>query len=683
MSWKLVTGEDSIRKFTLSDDFLKYYKNKPVPWGYGALSEFTYKRTYARRRSEMNSELEGTEDWWETCRRVIEGMFTIQKKHCIAHDLPWINSKAQKTAKDAYDRLFHLKWTPPGRGLWMMGTRYIEEVTGACLFNCAAVSTGNVLADDPADPFAWTMDALMLGVGVGFDTLGAGKLIVAGPANNDCTFVIEDSRQGWVESLRMLMNSYFLGNPRVIMDYSKIRKAGEPIRGFGGIAAGAEPLRKLHEDIAKVLQSKIGCALSSVDITDIMDMIGRCVVSGNVRRSALLSLGTIGDSAFLQMKDPHKFKNELMSWRWASNNSVEVGIGSDYSEIGNQTAVNGEPGYVWLSNCKEYGRFADGKNFLDMRVVCPNPCAEQILEHKELCCLGECYPARHEDIDDLIKTLKVAYLYSKTVTLVNTHWKETNAVMLKNRRIGLSMTGIVQAINKFGMAEFVGMLDKGYKFLKDLDAVYSDWLCVPRSKKITTVKPSGTVSVLAGATPGVHFPHAKYYIRRVRISAADPLLEEIRNAGYNCVDDKYSTDTVVVEFPVEEPFFVRGKNDVSMWEQLELAALMQYFWADNAVSVTVTFKSHEAKDIRHALDLFQYRLKTVSFLPIQDHGYELPPYEEISGERYKELISRVNKDKLLTGNSGLHLPDQYCETDYCVVRNETRKQDELKINQGE
>lgn len=671
MSWKLVTGDDSIRRFSLSDDFIKLYKDKPVPWGYGALSEFTYKRTYARRRSETNPELEGTEDWWETCRRVIEGMFTIQKKHCVANDLPWINSKAQRTAKDAYDRLFNLKWTPPGRGLWMMGTKYIEEVTGACLFNCAAVSTGTILIDDPADPFAWTMDALMLGVGVGFDTQGAGKINVLGPKNEEQALVIEDSRQGWVESLRALMNSYFLGHSRLVMDYSRIRKAGEPIKRFGGIAAGSDPLRKLHEEVSRVLQARIGSTLSSVDITDIMDMIGRCVVSGNVRRSALLSLGSSGDKDFLQMKDPNKFQNELVSWRWASNNSAAVNIGTDYSELGLQTSLNGEPGYVWLSNCKEYGRIADGKNFIDMRVVCPNPCAEQILEHKELCCLGECYPARHDDMDDLLKTLKVAYLYSKTVTLVNTHWKETNAVMLKNRRIGLSMTGVVQAINKFGMSKFVSMLDTGYKFLKDLDAVYSDWLCVPRSKKITTVKPSGTVSVLAGATPGVHFPHAKYYIRRVRVSSRDPLLNRIREAGYSCINDKYSPDTVVVEFPIEEQCFVRGKNDVSMWEQLELAALMQYIWADNAVSVTVTFRKDEAKDIKNALDLFQYRLKTVSFLPISDHGYELTPYEEISESQYKEMMSKVKSVNLSNVNDCHTTADQYCESDYCIVKNES------------
>lgn len=667
MSWKLITGDNNTRRFTLSDDFIKPYETKQVPWGYGALSYFTFKRTYARLR-DANDPSKGTEEWWETCRRVVEGMFTIQKKHCMANGLPWSNTKAQKTAKDAYDRLFNLKWSPPGRGIWSMGTEYLEQRTGACLFNCAFVSTGVIDPEDPADAFAWSMDALMLGVGVGFDTLGAGNLNVLklDDAAKPVTFIIPDSREGWVASVRLLINSYLLATSPIAFDYSLVRAKGEPIKGFGGTSSGPEPLMDLHRDLRKLLDARIGKSLSSVDITDIMDYIGRCVVAGNVRRSALIAIGNPKDKAFTDMKNPELYSEELRGWRWASNNSNACVIGMDYTESAENTAKNGEPGYVWLESCRNYGRFADPPNFADTKVKGVNPCAEMTLEHKECCCLVEYYPARHEDEEDIKKTVKIAYLYSKTATLVNTHWPETNAVMLKNRRIGTSMTGVVQAIQKFGYIPFIRMADRLYNTVQELDHTYSDWLCVPRSKKTTTIKPSGTVSLLAGSTPGMHYPHSEFYIRRVRVEKDSPLLLPMRLAGYKVVPDVYSKDTMVVEFPVQEPQFLRSKEDVTMWEQLELAAQLQHWWSDNSVSVTVTFKPEEAKDIVRALDMYQTRLKTVSFLPYVDHGYELAPYQKISKEEYEALMYEVDTLNLnVVGLDGVG--EKYCDGDKCII----------------
>ena len=170
--------ESTVRKFGLSDVFIEPYETKEVPWG--PLGYITYKRTYARRLSEFTPGVEGTEEWFQTCRRVIEGMFTIQKRHVQTLGLEWNDAKAQRTAKDAYDRLFHLKWTPPGRGLWMMGTNFVDSRTGAALFNCAMRSTAD-LSTKGGYLFSWIMDALMLGVGVGFDTLGAGSLAIKEP----------------------------------------------------------------------------------------------------------------------------------------------------------------------------------------------------------------------------------------------------------------------------------------------------------------------------------------------------------------------------------------------------------------------------------------------------------------------------------------------------------------------
>lgn len=669
MTWQLIPNDEGVRKFKLSDAFVEEYADKEVPWGYGDLSYITYKRTYARSKSEDNSEDAGTEEWHETCRRVIEGMFNIQKRHMAANGLlgNWDNAKAQRSAKEAYDRLFTLKWTPPGRGLWMMGTRYVEERTGAGLFNCAFVSTRDI-DEKKEKPFCWAMDALMLGVGVGFDTKGAGTLTVQKPeSEGEWTFEVPDTREGWVEAFAYMLRGFLDGDKIPTYDTSKVRKAGEPIKGFGGTSSGPQPLIDLLNSVRDILTSLIDKEITSTALVDIFNLVGRCVVSGNVRRSAELAMGAHDDEYFLHLKDPELHSYELGEWRWTSNNSIEAQVGMDYSRVADLTRKNGEPGYIWLENAKRYGRMKDPERLDDLMVAGFNPCVEQQLESYELCCLVESYPARHDSFEDYLRTLKFAYLYAKTVTLVTTQWSETNAIMLKNRRIGLSMTGVVQAINKLGTHTFFNWCDDAYGYIQKLDAKYSDWLCVPRSKRTTSLKPSGTVSLLAGAWPGLHHAHDEYYIRRVNVPGNSPLLEAIEKAGYKTVPNPTSRGSLLVEFPVHERYFEKGKADVSMWEQLELAAQMQYWWSDNSVSATVTFDPKtEGPQIKDALRLYDRRLKAISFLPMEDHGYKLPPYESITKSEYETRISQIRAlgdlDDIDEGTG-----EKYCDGDKCIL----------------
>ena len=295
-----------------------------------------------------------------------------------------------------------------------------------------------------------------------------------------------------------------------------------------------------------------------------------------------------------------------------------------------------------------------------------NPCVEQQLEDAELCCLVETYPAKHESYDDYLKTLKIAYLYGKTVTLVNTHWPETNAIMLKNRRIGLSQSGVVQAFAKHGRREVYDWCDKAYDRVQDLDEEYSNWLCIPRSVRMTSIKPSGTVSLLNGSTPGIHFPESEYYIRRIRFSNTSDMLDHLKKAGYNMEPDAYSPNTTVVEFPVQEPFFEKSKKDVSMWEQLEIAAQYQHFWADNSVSVTVTFQPHEAAALKSALEMYETRLKAVSFLAYKETGYKQAPYEAITKEEYEKMSSKITPiDRIDTEAEGAG--SKFCTNDTCTI----------------
>ena len=651
---------ENIRRFRLSDTFVEPYKTLPVPWG--PLGYVTFKRTYARRLSEFDPESTGTEEWWQTCRRVVEGMFNMQKQHVFSLGLDWNDVKAQKTAKDAFDRLFNLKWTPPGRGLWMMGTKFIEERTAAGLFNCAFRSTRD-LNSKGGYLFAWMMDALMVGIGVGFDTEGAGTINIREPEYTNDTLVIDDSREGWVNSVHTLLDGFFFGGKVPKFDYSAIRPLGAEIKGFGGTSSGPDPLIELHDNLKQLFSSKIGEPITSVDIVDTENLIGRCVVSGNVRRSAALAMGRYDDKLYLEMKNDQE---KLYHHRWGSNNSFNAEVGMDYTWHAKQSQTNGEPGYIWLNNARTLGRFKDGPRYDDVNVAGFNPCVEQQLEDAELCCLVETYPAKHDDLEDYLKTLKIAYLYGKTITLSNTHWPETNAKMLKNRRIGLSQSGVIQAFNKHGRREMYDWCDKAYEHVKQLDEDYSNWLCIPKSVRMTSIKPSGTVSLLNGSTPGIHYPEDEYYIRRIRFATTSKLLKKLKEAGYNIEDDKYCPNTVCVEFPVREPYFSKGKKSVSMWEQLETAAQYQYYWADNSVSITVTFKPDEADQLKSALELYETRLKAVSFLKYEETGYEQAPYEPITKDKYNELspkivpVERFEDDEGGTGS-------KFCTNDTCTI----------------
>ena len=650
---------ENIRRFRLSDTFVEPYKDATVPWG--PLGYVTFKRTYARRLNEFEEGAEGTEEWWQTCRRVVEGMFNMQKEHVIMLGLEWNDAKAQATAKDAYDRLFTLKWTPPGRGLWMMGTKFVEERTAAGLFNCAFRSTRD-LGTKGGYLFAWMMDALMVGVGVGFDTEGEGSITIKEPEYTNDIHIIDDSREGWVNSVHILLDGFFFGKGVPKLDYTAIRPEGALIKGFGGTSSGFKPLKELHDNLTDLFSTKIGEDITSVDIVDVENLIGRCVVAGNVRRSAALAMGNHKDMHYLQMKNDQE---KLYHHRWGSNNSMVAEVGMDYSWAAKQCQKNGEPGTIWLNNARTRGRFKDGPRDDDLHVMGFNPCVEQQLEDAELCCLVETFPAKHDDLEDYLKTLKIAYLYGKTITLSNTHWPETNAKMLKNRRIGLSQSGVVQAFNKFGRRTLYQWCDDAYDYIKELDDEYSNWLCIPRSVRMTSIKPSGTVSLLNGSTPGIHFSEDEYYIRRIRFSKDSEMLPSLDKAGYRMEEDEYSPNTMVVEFPVHEPYFVKSKRDVSMWEQLEIAAQYQYYWADNSVSVTVTFLPGEADQIKSALEMYETRLKAVSFLRYEATGYKQAPYEAITQKEYEKRIKSVTPLQRIKDTAGGE-GEKFCTNDTCV-----------------
>lgn len=508
----------------------------------------------------------------------------------------------------------------------------------------------------------------MLGVGVGFDVRGENKITIKEQSEKESVFAIPDSREGWIESLRLLLES-FNGGKKYSFDYSLIRAEGTPIKTFGGVSSGYKPLEELHLGISEVLNKNVRKEISSTTIADIINMIGRAVVSGNVRRSAELLVGNTSEE-FLELKNYEKHP-ERVNYGWASNNSILAELGMDYTKIAEELGTRGEPGILWLSNMHKYGRMKETEgNNKDFRVVGVNPCAEITLEDKELCNLVELIPSNHESMDDFKETIKYAYLFAKTITLLNTNWPETNRVMLRNRRIGLSMTGITTFIANKGIKALEEWMEEGYKTANKYDEIYSDWFAIPKSIKLTTIKPSGTLSLLAGVTAGIHFPESRYYIRRVRLAKNSPYVKILKNSGYKVEPATEDPEhTSVVEFPVSLGDKVKTIKESSIWEQLSLSAFAQEHWSDNAVSVTVTFRKDEKKDIKPALDLFQFKLKSVSFLPKleDDTPYKQMPYEEITEERYNKIASKLSPldfSEMLSTDSQ---SEMYCESDVCMI----------------
>ena len=654
------------KKFVLSDNFITKYKRKKAPFGFNGLGELVYMRTYSRIKLDGKNER-----WWETVQRVVEGTYSMQKNHIDSYQLGWNPWQAQRSAQEMYERIFNMKFLPPGRGLWAMGTAITEERgLYAALNNCAFVSTSTI-KDDYSKPFTFLMDASMLGVGVGFDTKGAGEVMIKLPNPNRGIeeYVIPDTREGWVESLKVLLDAYFHGTSEVQFDYTKIRGAGEPIAGFGGVSSGHEPLKEIHIEIRKVLNINVGNPITVTTIVDIMNLIGKCVVAGNVRRTAEIVFGDPNSDEYLDLKN-YKVNPHRDQYGWTSNNSIFAELGMDYTDVCKRIVDNGEPGFAWLDNMRKFSRMQNGGDNKDHRVAGGNPCLEQSLESYELCCLVETFPTNHDSLEDYQRTLKYAYLYAKTVTLGKTHWPETNRVMLRNRRIGCSVSGVAQFITKHGMEELRTWLESGYDTIQDWDKQYSDWFAVPKSIKTTSVKPSGTVSLLVGATPGMHYPESRFYIRRMRLSKYSELIEPLKKANYTLEPAFGSEDTtMVVEVPVDVGEGIRTASDLSIWEQFSLAAFLQRHWADNQVSCTATFNPEtEADQLPHVLNYFQYKLKGISLLPRHKLGaYKQMPYEAIDEKTYNKEVKKLGRLSFVGVEGEEAEIDKFCNNDVCEI----------------
>ncbi len=612
-------------RFRLDEGFRRKLHERRPRFGFDGFGEAIYYRTYSRKRSDGSQER-----WADTVIRVVEGILSIRKNHSITHGLEWDDASWQDFAQRMAMSCFSMHWLPPGRGLWIMGTDYVYERGSAPLYNCGAVDTSDLVRS--AD---WAMDMLMSGVGVGFNTAWsdhASRPDKSAPKRH----VVEDSKEGWVESVRLLLESYCSGGPFYRFDYSQIRPAGSPIRGFGGTASGPEPLKELHRRLETVMDRYCAGEIDRTRcVVDIFNAIGVCVVAGNVRRSAEIALGSPHDETFLHLKDYTRFpdREEI---GWISNNSVVLESHDDFDRLPRIAELirhNGEPGILNLVNVQKYGRF--GREIPD-RAWLTNPCGEIALESYELCNLAELFPTRCENEKEFEEALEFATFYAITVSLLPTHRSETNAVVARNRRTGVSISGITDWAERIGVTKMTRILREAYSRVREINERLARDAGIPASLKVTAVKPSGTISLLAGVSPGMHFPISRYAVRRLRVGNGQKIAQFLIEAGVPHMPDLYSENTTVFEFPIR---YENGRSidRVSAWEQFALLAMLQREWSDNMVSCTITFdEAEEGSQIERMLAMFAPVIKSASLLPRKDAQiYEQMPVEPISEAEYE------------------------------------------------
>lgn len=738
---------------TLDQGYIDQVKQDVTPH-WGELGWVTYKRTYARWLPEKNR----SENWDETVKRVIEGNINLDPR---LKDSPSneVVDELTNEAKDLFKLVYGLGATPSGRNLWVSGTDY-QKRNGDSLNNCWFIAIrpqqygdSHIVPDYLGQkqkavsmPFSFLFDQLMKGGGVGFSVVQDNiKKIPAVDNKIDLTIVIDkksasyadsvklgatdkaewakqnedksdyiyynlpDTREGWVLANARLIDMHFNqtnseNKTKLVLDISRIRPYGAKIHGFGGTASGPMPLVEMLFDINNIINNRVNSNLTSVDCTDICNLIGKTVVAGNVRRSAELALGTSTDQDFITMKQD---KDKLYHHRWASNNSVAIDSNfNEYEPIANGIRENGEPGIVNLDLSRNYGRIIDGyQKDIDGDVEGTNPCGEISLGNGEPCNLFEVFPYIAEQENwDLKDVFRLATRFAKRVTFSDYDWEISRNIIYKNRRIGVSMSGIQDwLLNDLGHRVVTGfedatdeetgekikkpiydpqgikMVTAAYQAVIDADKEYSKTLNCNESIKHTTVKPSGTVAKLAGASEGMHFHYAGYLIQRIRFQASDPLLKALDACGYYSEPDIYSPNTTCVEFPLRAAH-ADSKNfasagTVSIEEQFATQAFLQTYWSDNAVSCTVTFQSDEGDKITSLFKQYRHVIKSTSLLPYYGGSLKQAPKEPIDKEKYEERKAQITGDVAQVfaeqndDQKDLELVDQTdCESGACPVK---------------
>ncbi len=630
----------------LSKSFIREYAQHQVPWG--PIGYVIYKRTYAR----MIQELGRTEEWFETCARTCNGLVEIGGLF------------SQKELESLYDSMFYLKGFPSGRAIWQLGTKNVERLGADSLCACWLVLCNNL------ESFCFAFNELMLGGGVGFNILP--EYVYELPRvkfdppiirtdNPDCDFIVTDNREGWVDLLRKVLNAYFVTGKPFAYSTQCVRAAGKIIHNFGGVASGSEPLVRGIQQICKILDKRHGEKLRPIDCMDIMNIIGTIVASGNVQRTSQIAIGAPLDLEFLQAKNWHK--GIVPDWRRMSCCTVACSsIDELPDEYWEPYLTDGECyGLININNCRRFGRLIDGIDYRpDYGVVGCNPCGESTLENGENCVVAETILPNINGLEEWLKVLGPLYKAVKTITNFHFIHPETEEVVHRNYRVGVSLSGFMSA----PWARDPEVLSAGYHHLEECDAYYSSLLGVSQSNKLSVGKPSGTVALLPwGCTPGMNTALSRYLIRRIRFVGNDPLIETCRQHGYHVEpeirqDGTHNYDTMVVSFPMDYGPKAVTESQVNVIQELETQKMLQTYWADQSISCSHYFHRDEVPQIRDWLnDNYEDSVKTCSFMHAKDHGFKQAPLEAISEEEYLRMCDSVTQINEITDNKEIDMAD--------------------------
>lgn len=568
------------------------------------------------------------------------------------------NVRNHNVSEDEVKRLKYFlterKAGPGGRGWWFSGTDAQKKLGGLGLVNCWTMA-----ADDWMN-FVIAQSYLMVGGGCGLtveskysDKLPKVKkdVVISHKLTKDADYIVPDSREGWCKLLQRVLEAFFITGKGFTYSTICVRGPGEPIKGFGGISSGPRPLVRMIEKISAILISRQGRKLRPIDCADLICCIGEMVVSGNVRRSAILILGDAHDQEFLKAK--RWDLGPIPTQRAMANFSVNCSDAEhDLRPLFWKTYKAGEAfGIVNIKNLNKYGRLVDGPKDDDFS-VCVNPCGEMSGESSKIgqggggepCNLQDINLAAINDVNEFIEASVLMHRWGKRVTCEDYRYPQTNEIIGRNRRVGTGITGCLMRPDLFNPE----VLDIAYRAIQQENIDYAKELNIPPSIRTTVIKPSGTLSKMWDVPcEGIHPAFSRYFIQRIRVASSDALIPKLREAGHYMepqlrLDGTPDPDTMVVDFYVKTPDGVPTADEgFDTWKQLEAVQMAQKYWADQSISTTVYYKDEDLPRIQEWLKNNLDTIKTVSFLKYTDSGWKQMPKERITQEQYERLSAKV------------------------------------------
>lgn len=577
-------------------------------------------------------ELKRRESWDETVFRLVE---YLQVKTGNNKDIPYL---------ELYNSILNLEIMPSMR--LMMSAGAACERDNIAAYNCSYLAVNNKRA------FSECLYILMNGTGVGFscerEEINRLPTVPEELVYIDDIIVVGDSKLGWAKAYKKLISSLYDGDIPTF-DFRLVRPAGARLQTFGGRASGPEPLKRLFDFTVETFKKAQGRKLNSLEVHDLMCMIGEVVVVGGVRRSALISLSNLTDRRMREAKSGQWW--EANPQRRIANNSVAYTETPDveiYMEewLALVKSKSGERGIfnrkAAQAQAAKWGRRDSTRSYGT------NPCSEIILRDKQFCNLTEVVVRETDTFESLSRKIRLATILGTIqATLTNfqflgEEWKKNTE---EERLLGVSLTGIMDN-ESLSRLDITGELEKDLETLRGIaretNEEFAKRLGINPSAAITCVKPSGTVSQLVDSASGIHTRHAPYYIRRIRMDKKDTIYQYLKDKGIPVEDDAYAKDTTAVfSFPMKAPEGAICRNDRTAIEQLELWLIYQRHWCEHKPSVTITVKDEEWPEVGAWVYKHFDEVSGISFLPHSNHTYKQAPYEDITKEQYEALIASI------------------------------------------